>query len=528
MVAVSLLWAALTLSANEPPDTIVIGPKPFVEALQPWLAWRAAQGHRFGFLSNEHSLTALRAAVRQSAQAGRLKFIVLVGDAEPGADADARLKARCVPTRLIASKVNVKFGSEPEIATDNWLADLDDDDVPDVAIGRLTADSPAELSRMVKKILDYERSNDHGAWRQRLNFIAGVGGFGPLVDTVVESTTKKFLTDCIPADYHTTMTYGSWRSPFCPDPRRFHETAVQRLNEGCLFWVYLGHGHNTALDHVHVPGGAFPIFSTKDVEKLAAQQRSPIAVFLACYTGAFDLPQDCLAEEMLRADGGPVAVLCGSRVTMPYGMSVLGTALLDECFRQKQRTLGEALLHAKRRAMADDPENLNRQMLDALAATLSPASSQLADERREHLALFNLLGDPLLRLRHPAAIELQSPGDVEAGAVIDVVGRSPIAGRCQIELVCRRDRLKETPPSRDRFQPTNVALAEYSEVYERANNTRWATHVVALPQAGEFRTQLRVPPEANGPCHLKLFTEGREQCASGAVNVFVRRPENGR
>ena len=54
---------------------------------------------------------------------------------------------------------------------------------------------------------------------------------------------------------------------------------------------------------------------------------------LACYTAAFDQPQDCLAEELLKTEGGPVAVYGGSRVTMPYAMGVMGTAMMDEYFK---------------------------------------------------------------------------------------------------------------------------------------------------------------------------------------------------
>lgn len=523
------LLLSLTASASaDALDTVVVCPPAFTESLRPWLTYRTQQGHKIGILSNEFSLEETRAAIRQCGKSGKLRHVLLVGDAEPTNGKASPQRSRNVPTSFITAKVNVQYGSETEIATDNSFADLDDDQLPDLAVGRLTADSPGELERMVQKILDYERSTDNGLWRQRLNFVAGVGGFGPLVDTVVESTTKKFLTDCIPSSYATSMTYGSWRSPFCPDPRRFHETTLRRLNEGCLFWVYLGHGQSTSVDNVQVPGGAFHILGTQDARQLTAKQHPPIAVFLACYTGAFDKPQDCLAEEMLRAEGGPVAVLCGSRVTMPYGMAVLGTSLLDECFLKQQPTLGEALLHAKRRSMTQDSDNLNRQMLDALASTLSPSSDSLVDERREHLALFNLLGDPLLRIRHPQTIQIQTPHDVDAGTTIEVVANCPIAGRCQVELSCRRDCLKESISSRDKFQPTHEALAAYSEVYELANNPRWCTEFVQIQEPGEFRTTLRVPPQAAGPCQIRLFTEGREVHAMGATNVFIRRASTAR
>ena len=131
--------------------------------------------------------------------------------------------------------------------------------------------------RSSRKILAYERNTDFGPWRQRVNFIAGVGGFSPLLDTVIETATSKLLTSGIPAAYDTRMTYGSWRSPYCPDPRLFHAMAVERHNEGCLFWVYIGHGQATELDRVSIPGERFHISERQDCGELRASgaPRSP-------------------------------------------------------------------------------------------------------------------------------------------------------------------------------------------------------------------------------------------------------------
>ena len=90
---------------------------------------------------------------------------------------------------------------------------------------------------------------------------AGVGGFGSVVDSVIESATKRFLTDGIPASYRTSVTYGSWRSPFCPDPRRFHLTTVERMNEGALLISYTGHGQKDGFDQLRFNGKRYPIFS---------------------------------------------------------------------------------------------------------------------------------------------------------------------------------------------------------------------------------------------------------------------------
>jgi len=526
MATLILLLAFGAAPQSRAPDAVVVCSRDYLDALQPWLAYRTRQGRRLSYVSSDQTPDEIRAEIRHIGKQGALRWVLLVGDSHvsgPAGIAGNSNRGHAIPTHLVPAKVNVKWGSEPEIATDNWYADLDDDDLPDVAIGRITADSADEVKRIVRKILDYEQTAGNGLWRQRINFVAGVGGFGGLIDTVLESTTRKFLCDGIPPAYATSMTYGSWRSPFCPDPRRFHEAAVERLSEGCLFWVYIGHGSPTQLDRVQVPGGQFHILANADMAKLKRRSGPPIAIMLACYTGAYDQPRDCLAEEMLRADGGPIAVLAGSRVTMPYAMAVLGSGLLDECFRQRRETLGEVLQFAKRRLMADDPDNTNRQLMDAVAAAVSPAPDMLVDERREHLHLFNLFGDPLLGIRHPGELLLDEIDDVDAGQTIQVNGSSAVAGRCFVELACRRDRFKFDPPSRDKFESTQKFLAALQETYARANDRSWVTQFVELDAQGAFTMPLQVPHDAHGPCHLKIHVEGRQDYALGSTNVFVRR-----
>jgi hypothetical protein len=397
-----------------------------------------------------------------------------------------------------------------------------------VALGRLSADSPIELSRIVAKILAYETMARAGTWLRQLNFVAGVGGFGPLADTVIEGATRKLLTEGIPAEYDISMTYGSWRSPFCPDPRRFHETVVDRFNEGCLFWVYLGHGQRTFLDQVQVPGGAFRILDAGDISKLKPQGTAPIAIFLACYTGAFDEQRDCLAEEMLRSPDGPVAVLAGSRVTMPYAMAVMGDELLKEFFAHRRGTLGELVMHAKRELGADSAEQgessrLSRRLLDNLAAALSPSREALAAERREHVLLFNLLGDPLLRLRHAQSAVLDVPAEVHAGTPLKVICKTEIGGRGWLELVCRRDRWRIPPPRRAQFDASDTALSAYSETYAAANDHRWSAMELDC-EPGSIETVLAVPAEARGPCYVRVMIAGEQQHALGSATVFIRRP----
>lgn len=506
-----------------PVDTVVVCPAELRAALEPWLAHRHAQGHRIAVLSNGQEPGALREALRGYAAEGGLRAVVLVGDAEPRAHIDSQVAARHVPTHFAAAKVNVRWGSEPEIATDNGYADLDGDLLPELAVGRLSADHADELTVIVEKILEYERNPPPGDWRRRLNFVAGVGGFGGVVDGVLETATKKLLADGVPPAYQTTMTYGSWRSPYCPDPRGFHEATLERLNEGALCWVYLGHGQRGFLDRVRVPSGTYRILERGDMHKLQRQQGPPIAVFLACYTAAYDGHEDCLAEELLRSPEGPVAVLGGSRVTMPYAMATLGDALLRELFMEQRETLGEMVLQAKLRmasSMDEDAAGSNRRLLDSLAAVVSPTPNQLVEERREHLLLFNLLGDPLLRLPRPESIEVETAAEVKAGETLTIRGQSPVGGQLTLELVCRRDRSRFPHRPRVRFDARDAALAEYTVTYAAANDPCWARQQWRC-EPGPFEYQLVVPSETEGPCYVRLFVEQGSQHALGATNVLV-------
>jgi hypothetical protein len=537
-----LLSLILSAPGAPEPDVAVVCPASFEPALAPWVEFRQQQGHRIVFLRAEQTPAAIRAGLQKLAKNDALRFVLLVGDADPAMHTLPAIRARCVPPHYVAAKINVKWGSESHLSTDNWYADLDGDDLPELAIGRLTADTPEELSLMVQKILAYEQKANFGGWRRKVNFVAGVGGFGKLADAVLESSTRTLIAGGLPAAYESSMTYASWQSPYCPHPQSFHEATVARLNEGCLFWVYIGHGHYRTLDQMRGPEGTHRILTAEDVDHLRCESGNPIAFFMACYTGAYDAADDCIAEEMLRTPGGPVAIFSGSRVTMPYAMAVMGTELIGQVFVQHASTLGEAILHAKR-AMLTEPDAANkpaateakspareknekagitRRSLDLLAATISPAPEELATERREHVQMFNLFGDPLLGLHHGSRLSVEVPADIAAGESLEVTGDAPWAGRCVVELVATRGLLTHSPPARTLYDATPEGVRQQNADYERANDRRWASQETQI-QPGPFHFSVPVPLQAAGSGHVCVFIEGAESFAMGSADLTIRR-----
>ncbi|MBI1248107.1 hypothetical protein GC197_09725 [bacterium] len=515
-LVLALLLAAPQPEASDGFDTLVVCPQAYVAAMQPWLQYRMQQGHKIGIVTDTTSKAKIRSTIRQAAKDGPLKQVLLVGDAIADQSGDVG-----VPVHYQKGIVNVHFGSEPELPTDNYYADLNDDQIPDLAVGRFSAQSEEDVKTIVAKTLAYETSLKPGRWQRRLHFVAGLGGFGSVVDTMMETMTKKFLTDEIPPHFEAIVAQGSWQSIYCPDPREFRDEVVRQLNDGGLFWVYMGHGHVETLDYIRVPNDAYPILTTKDAAALHNETSNPIAIFLSCYTGAFDANRDCIAERLQRTAGGPVAVFAGSRVTMPYAMGVMGTEMMQQYFREKQPNLGQLILHAKQQMIRDENKSGNRKTLDMLARLVSPKPDLLREERLEHVALFNLFGDPLLQLPQASPVEISVPESAQPGTKIEVAGKTSLPGKVHLELVCRRDGCVAELAKRIQYDPAHDELSTYTSTYQAANDRLWKSLELNSTDGG-FRAELEIPPTCHGPCHVRAWVEGASQVGLGSHDIEIQ------
>ena len=394
------LLAATCGSAAAAPDTLVVCPAEFRSALLEWETYRLGQGHEIVVVAPPATAEQLRATIRNANQSHALKYLLLIGDAPSVQTAPGEYSETSIPTNYLPAKVNVRWGSSPTIASDIPYADIDGDNLPDLAVGRIPADTAAELATVIHKTLRYEQQVEHGAWERRLNIASGQGGFGAVTDAIIEAAARQVIAQTVPAEYETkhiapeAAVKGKMLASFAARVRH-------QLSEGSLAWVYLGHGWITELDQVPTDTGTESILSVADIPKLRCSGHSPLAVLVACFTGAMDAPSDCLAEELLRAEDGPVAVIAATRVTMPYGNTVLGCELLRACFRDRPDHLGDTLRLAQRRTLVTPTADPLRASLDSMAAGLSPLPVDLAAERREHVQMYHLFGDPLLHLRRP-------------------------------------------------------------------------------------------------------------------------------
>jgi len=164
----------------------------------------------------------------------------------------------------------------------------------------------------------------------------------------------------------------------------------------------------------------------------------PIAFLLCCTTGHFDGSPDCIAEVMLRQPKGPVAVIASSRVSMPYGNAPIAKELLGAFFVDRKATLGEAFMQAKRLALEPKAGDVQRAQIEMLSNIYEADKEKRRRERIEHLYLYNLLGDPSMRLPHPDVVKLTAPEQAAPGSTVEITVDAPRGGSFRVDLMADR------------------------------------------------------------------------------------------
>ncbi|MEM6469715.1 MAG: C25 family cysteine peptidase [Planctomycetota bacterium] len=518
--AATLGWLLTTLTATAGPlerdSALVVCPSHFRETIEPWIEYRKSQGIDLRVIESRSSAADLLKVIRDTVIESD-RAIVLIGDAPVmGTPVDF---TREIPIHYRKTTVSAAFRSTPTLPTDAPYGDIDDDGQMDCAVGRLPVRTRDQLKSLISRIKTYEQSQDFSAWRSQIQLIGGVGGFGVLADSTIESTTRLVLTTSLPGSVRPSVLYGSPGHLFYP-PKQFTESVIDTYKKGCRVWVYAGHGSIDQLDRVPRGPTGSPVLDSRSLERIEGKQEtSPIAVLLCCYTGAIDAGVESFAEKFLLLPSGPIAVIAGSRVTMPYGNASFTLGLVD-AFHGKAatetrpaekaaETLGELFLRSINQLEKEESRDRSQlqTLVDALSTLISPAGSSLVEERREHASLYGLLGDPLLQLKPPLEVTVSTQKGFDAGASIDVVVTSPIDGECTVSLDRPLGQVKKSQPGEPYVDPNDLTLASSSAA-------------VITNQPSTF--QIELPVEHRGLLRIRVHVAGESEWASGAAQTNVR------
>ncbi len=534
---VFVLCTATVLFAEK--HVAIVAPQPFHQSLAPWIKHRTEQGWNvhvivepFGSVTKT-TPERVRERVRLLAGQVPLSALLLVGDSVPKQESDFD---RVVPSPRLPCRLIQYFGEEKTLASDNWYGDLDDDGIPEIAVGRFSVTTSEQLDAVIRKTLRFE-SEPNRVERRRLQLVAGVGNFSPLIDASIEGTAKLALTELVPESRDLSLLHLNWKSPFCPDPLAVRREIVTSLGSGALFWAYLGHGLHRMLDPLHTPNGDIPTLTIDDVAAMQSPKGASVALLFCCYGGVPDATTDSLAEEMLRSLGGPVAVFAASRTTMPYGMSVLGIELLREstAIAEEGLTLGAVILAAERRTVLGTPkvepvtktkgprQRPLRETVDGLAKMLDPIPERLPEQLLEHVALFHLYGDPLLKLPTPKKITLNCPETVAPGSAFRVDGYTPHDQETvSVELTVPVSRLTLNCPDRTEFRDDEKTRQNYRDKYHESND-RVLTSAKTTVVGNVFQVELTVPEGIRGDCSVRAVCCTENDFSLGSTSIKIKR-----
>ena len=276
------------------------------------------------------------------------QFVTLLGDGSYDMRGYGNTFATYIPPYL--ALVDPVLG---ETAADNrFVTIVGNDPIPDMAIGRLPANSPDEAQAMVDKIITYETGCPCGQWSYQTIFVAddlegGGGNFYELSDQVADgyddppTNTVKY----VPETYQIEKIYLGLT---CDEdnPATADECPTQlaaSLNiTGALFVSYVGHAAKTYWAQEHM-------WDQVDVAGLTNGPCLPIMLTMACYDGFFQDPaQEAMGEYQVRLpQHGAVASWSSSGVGLASGHDILERGMMLALFQEQIPRLGAAAVYAK-------------------------------------------------------------------------------------------------------------------------------------------------------------------------------------
>lgn len=230
-----------------------------------------------------------------------------------------------------------------ETAADNRFVTLEGNDlVPDMHLGRLPANTPAEARAMVDKIFAYENPALYrtGAWNTLFvsdNWETGDGNFYAYSDAIADELVPQ-------ASYVVTKAYLD-----SPDPNATCDTVECRdritstLNQpGTLFLSYVGHASRDVW-------AAEALMDKTLLSTLTNGPCLPVALPMTCYEGSFHDPTiSSLAEAAVRMPvHGFIASWSATGFGLPAGHDYLEKGVVEALLINGVERLGPATTYGK-------------------------------------------------------------------------------------------------------------------------------------------------------------------------------------
>ncbi len=364
---------AASLSGAAGADYLVLAPAAFIPGLADLVALRQGQGLQvvtedvqavYDAYDGRPTPDAIRAflADAYASWTPRPAYVLLVGD---GTADPRRYRPDSTETYIPPYLADVDPWAGETAADNRYVTVHGADALPDMLIGRLPVNSPAELQAVVAKLVAYATAPRPGRWNTDVLFISDnspdqAGDF-PLdsqnlaAEHLGPPARASFITVSTPVDATQAAVQAAWA-------------------QGAGLMVFNGHSsiHQWAEERA---------FHLDDVAGLTNTSRLPVVLELTCFTGAFQTPGLPVLDEALvrQPNGGAVAVWGPTGLGVATGHLSLAGGFLDAVYAAGPAGLGEAILAGKLTLAAEQP--VAADLLDTFTLLGDPATRLVLTER---------------------------------------------------------------------------------------------------------------------------------------------------
>jgi hypothetical protein len=335
----------LKADLNLPAEYLIISHPDFINGLLPLVQARQAQGLTVSVVDVKDLYTqytygifdpqAIKQYIAYAAQNLGTRYVLLVGgDTYDYRNYLGRNSISFIPSLYISTGPVAKF-----VPADPLYADLDADNVPDLAIGRFPVRTTAELNLMVSKTLAYAGKDYGRSAVFASDVFDGIVSFKDISNSLAAGLPAGWSVQNIHMD---DMSVALARTQL-----------LAAMNRGTALVTFTGHSEPVAWSFDN-------LFTNADAAALTNTGRPFVAVQWGCWnTYVVDPVNNYLVQKFLfSGDKGAAAVMGATTLTDSRSENMLGELLMPRMVRPGM-TIGQALRDAKSELAKTHPELLD-------------------------------------------------------------------------------------------------------------------------------------------------------------------------
>lgn len=365
-----------------PKDYLIVTTPKFETEVKRFARWKKIMGYKTSIVSkSDWTVQTVKDSIAAQAEKHpNLYYLMIVGDFE---DVPAKYYWDSYPKSYVVS--------------DQIYACIDNDELPDVLMGRIPVSSAAEAQVVFDKIINYEKNPIN--YETFYNSAVHASYFqGDSLTTVIESrgyiqASEKARTLMIAIGKNVERIYCS--QTLTPEQFKDGTLLPAELKKPDFAWDGTGSDISNAInkgafyvfhrDHGSITSWSNPHFSVSEIDNLNNKRLLPVVFSINCSTGKFN-EEVCFAESFIRKqDGGCVGIFGASDVSP----TDINNDFTNELFKLISEIPNKGIAPGKYQGAT---YSLGEILTKGIANLIS--NSSLKDKARYERRIFHCFGDP--------------------------------------------------------------------------------------------------------------------------------------